>query len=192
MREYFDAVYDDDDVYDDDSDVADGATSDGTVDSATQPLRDGTNSRRGYRAYKNKKGIKTVRRKLESFHPHLNTMWDDLERSEPIKAGRAEQPQTISRAMKPFQLEGLAWMQAMEKTQWKGGLLGDEMGLGKTIQAVSLIMVRTQTYAALVLVCPDLIVLTSCIVRLSCQAAFAGPRPACRPDAVGQRDRQLH
>lgn len=42
--------------------------------------------------------------------------------------------------MKPFQLEGLAWMKEMEASEYKGGILGDEMGLGKTIQAVSLIM----------------------------------------------------
>ena len=42
--------------------------------------------------------------------------------------------------MKPFQLEGLAWMKQMEQSEYKGGVLGDEMGLGKTIQAVSLIM----------------------------------------------------
>ena len=67
-------------------------------------------------------------------------MWDDLEKMPVLKAGKAEQPKSISRQLKPFQLEGLAWMKAMEKTEWKGGLLGDEMGLGKTIQAVSLIM----------------------------------------------------
>lgn len=67
-------------------------------------------------------------------------MWQELENMPVLKAGKAPQPQTISRQLKPFQLEGLAWMMAMEKTEWKGGLLGDEMGLGKTIQAVSLIM----------------------------------------------------
>ncbi|TPX07141.1 uncharacterized protein E0L32_010942 [Thyridium curvatum] len=77
---------------------------------------------------------------LEEQHPVLRTLWIDLEALPIQKAGRANQPQTISRQLKPFQLEGLAWMMAMEKTAWKGGLLGDEMGLGKTIQAVSLIM----------------------------------------------------
>jgi len=67
-------------------------------------------------------------------------MWKDLEDMPVLKAGKADQPKSISRQLKPFQLEGLAWMRAMEKTAWKGGLLGDEMGLGKTIQAVSLIM----------------------------------------------------
>lgn len=80
------------------------------------------------------------KKKFEDFHPDLVTMWTDLEKMPALKAGKAKQPDTISRQLKPFQLEGLAWMVAMEKTKWKGGLLGDEMGLGKTIQAVSLIM----------------------------------------------------
>ena len=50
------------------------------------------------------------------------------------------QPNSITRKLKSFQLEGLDWMTKQEKSQWKGGLLGDEMGMGKTIQAVSLIM----------------------------------------------------
>lgn len=101
-------------------------------------------SRRGYGRYRNRKGARTVRGKLEEFHPQLLTMWDDLEKMPPMKAGKAKQPTNISRVLKPFQLEGLAWLTAMEvNTKWHGGLLGDEMGLGKTIQAVSLIMVRS-------------------------------------------------
>lgn len=84
--------------------------------------------------------LKRERRRLEANHPEIKTMWDDLEKMPVLKAGRAEQPHAISRRLKPFQLEGIAWMKAMEQLEWKGGLLGDEMGLGKTIQAVSLIM----------------------------------------------------
>jgi DNA repair protein RAD16 len=80
------------------------------------------------------------RSRLEAHHPELLTMWKDLENLPAIKTNRAPQPKNISRELKPFQLEGLSWMQAMEKTAWGGGLLGDEMGMGKTIQAVSLIM----------------------------------------------------
>ncbi|OAA56392.1 DNA repair protein RAD16 [Cordyceps fumosorosea ARSEF 2679] len=95
--------------------------------------------RRGYRRG-NKRRAVTERERLEAHHPELQTMWTDLEKMPVINAGRAEQPSTISRRLKPFQLEGLAWMKEMEKQEWRGGLLGDEMGLGKTIQAVSLIM----------------------------------------------------
>ncbi|KAI1422193.1 hypothetical protein F5Y12DRAFT_763775 [Xylaria sp. FL1777] len=80
------------------------------------------------------------RAKLEDKHPELQTMWRDLEDMPDLNAGTAQQPTTISLQLKPFQLQGLAWMKAMEQTPWRGGLLGDEMGLGKTIQAVSLIM----------------------------------------------------
>lgn len=95
-------------------------------------------ARRGFTAYQNRKKERTNRGKLEAQHPQLLTMWTKLEEMAPLKAGKAEQPKNISRLLKPFQLEGLAWMKAMEEqTEWKGGLLGDEMGLGKTIQAVS-------------------------------------------------------
>ncbi len=67
-------------------------------------------------------------------------MWETLAAMPVIPTIRASQPATITRQLKPFQLEGLHWMIEQENTQWKGGLLGDEMGMGKTIQAVSLIM----------------------------------------------------
>ncbi|KFA62893.1 hypothetical protein S40285_02262 [Stachybotrys chlorohalonatus IBT 40285] len=96
--------------------------------------------RRAYRAPVNSRRVQKERNRLESNHPEIATMWVDLEKMPILKAGKASQPERISRQLKPFQLEGLAWLMAMEKTEWKGGLLGDEMGLGKTIQAVSLIM----------------------------------------------------
>jgi DNA repair protein RAD16 len=80
------------------------------------------------------------RRKLETAHPEIVSMWDDLEKVPIIKLVAAPQPAAITRTLKSFQLEGLDWMIKQEKTHYKGGLLGDEMGMGKTIQAVSLIM----------------------------------------------------
>ncbi|KAG9235690.1 SNF2 family N-terminal domain-containing protein [Amylocarpus encephaloides] len=78
--------------------------------------------------------------RLETHHPELHTMWKDLEDLPKIGDVKIDQPANINRELKPFQLQGVAWMKAMEKTDWGGGLLGDEMGMGKTIQAVSLIM----------------------------------------------------
>jgi DNA repair protein RAD16 len=98
-----------------------------------------SNSRRMLRR-QGKRRLRKERDRLENHHPEIVTMWDNLEAMPVINAGRAPQPKTISRQLKQFQLEGLAWMMEMEKMEWKGGLLGDEMGLGKTIQAVSLIM----------------------------------------------------
>ena len=67
-------------------------------------------------------------------------MWEDLKAISPISPIEAKQPDSITRKLKSFQLQGLDWMIRQEKSKWKGGLLGDEMGMGKTIQAVSLIM----------------------------------------------------
>ncbi|KAM0523216.1 hypothetical protein ACHAPE_001710 [Trichoderma viride] len=103
-------------------------------------LRRIANQRRAYRPSRHKSRTAKERDRLEKHHPELVTMWTDLENKPAINAGKIDQPTSITRQLKPFQLEGVAWMKAMEKTEWKGGLLGDEMGLGKTIQAVSLIM----------------------------------------------------
>lgn len=80
------------------------------------------------------------RERAEQAHPKLLTMWKDLEKVPVLEVQRAEQPSSINRRLKPFQLEGLSWLTRQEKTAYRGGLLGDEMGMGKTIQAVSLIM----------------------------------------------------
>ncbi|KAK3359701.1 SNF2 family N-terminal domain-containing protein [Lasiosphaeria hispida] len=129
----------------DEADEADHAGDDEDQDGDEPDAQDtavqaAVRSRRGYRAYRSKKRVKGDRGRLEKHHPELKTMWSDLENMPVLKAGKADQPKSISRQLKPFQREGLAWMKQMEKMKWKGGLLGDEMGLGKTIQAVSLIM----------------------------------------------------
>jgi DNA repair protein RAD16 len=80
------------------------------------------------------------RQKLEKSHPEIKTMWNDLEKIPVLKPDPVAQPVSINRQLKSYQLEGVAWMIAQEKSHYKGGLLGDEMGMGKTIQAVSLIM----------------------------------------------------
>ncbi|GFF57814.1 hypothetical protein IFM51744_09341 [Aspergillus udagawae] len=40
------------------------------------------------------------------------------------------------------QRQGLVWMNELEKSRRRGGILADDMGLGKTVQALSLIVVR--------------------------------------------------
>lgn len=89
---------------------------------------------------KKKRRALKERGRLETQHPEIKTMWKDLKNEPPIQPVRGEQPEHISRKLKPFQLEGLDWMRKQERTHYKGGLLGDEMGMGKTIQACSLIM----------------------------------------------------
>lgn len=129
-------------IYSDESDF-DDSSDDGTH---PVPAIGGPQSRRAARhrinelAERHSSRAKVERARLEAHHPELHTMWQDLENLPKIGSAKIDQPVNINRELKPFQLEGVAWMKAMEKTDWGGGLLGDEMGMGKTIQAVSLIM----------------------------------------------------
>lgn len=118
---------------------ADSDSTDSEDEDQSRNVRRIANNRRGFRAG-NSKRLEKERGRLERHHPELATMWTTLEDMPSLNAGMIQQPQAISRQLKPFQLEGVAWMKKMEKTELKGGLLGDEMGLGKTIQAVTLIM----------------------------------------------------
>lgn len=127
-----DEVVSDDDGNDGDNEYGSDSPN-GQIRSTMQSRANHTGASRPSRAVRD-------RDRLEKHHPELLTMWADLEGLPAIKTIKAEQPKRILRMLKPFQLEGLSWMQAMEKTKWGGGLLGDEMGMGKTIQAVSLIM----------------------------------------------------
>ncbi|KAH8670378.1 SNF2 family N-terminal domain-containing protein [Tricladium varicosporioides] len=141
--EFFDGTSDSDPFSDEDATAATAAT-------ATSPAPLGNRrritsrsaARRRINLLENRSDRRgrLERQRLESHHPELHTMWTDLENLPKIGSVRIEQPTNITRELKPFQLEGVAWMKAMEKTDWGGGLLGDEMGMGKTIQAVSLIM----------------------------------------------------
>jgi DNA repair protein RAD16 len=109
-------------------------------DEVTRRVALAARDRRAFGRRTTARAVRTVRQRLESFHPELPNLWINLENEPPIIPIQAEQPPTIHRRMKGFQLEGLSWMKQMEASKYKGGILGDEMGLGKTIQAVSLIM----------------------------------------------------
>ena len=45
-------------------------------------------------------------------------------------------PQGLNATLRPYQLEGLSWLQTLRELD-VGGLLGDDMGLGKTLQTLS-------------------------------------------------------
>ncbi|TEA21991.1 DNA repair protein RAD16 [Colletotrichum sidae] len=122
-------------VSDDSQASSDGDSNDDLQAAIVRQSRD----RRAYRQGNRRRG-RFERDRLEHHHPEIKTMWDELEALPPIRPDKIAQPSQISRQLKPFQLAGVAWMIEMEKTDYRGGLLGDEMGLGKTIQAVSLIM----------------------------------------------------
>lgn len=66
----------------------------------------------------------------------------DLEdRIRAADALEATVPEGLNATLRPYQLEGLAWMRRL--TRWApGAILADEMGLGKTLQALALILER--------------------------------------------------
>ncbi len=52
-------------------------------------------------------------------------------------------PQGLQVQLRPYQLEGLAWLQYL-RAQGLGGILADDMGLGKTAQALAHILVEKE------------------------------------------------
>lgn len=48
----------------------------------------------------------------------------------------ASTPAGLQADLRPYQLEGLSWMQTLRELQ-SGGVLGDDMGLGKTLQSLA-------------------------------------------------------
>lgn len=51
----------------------------------------------------------------------------------------ASLPEELDSLLRPYQREGIAWMQSLVRRGMSGGILADDMGLGKTLQALSLI-----------------------------------------------------
>jgi DNA repair protein RAD16 len=137
---YYSTLPSDHDFSDDENRASEYYDSDGPLRDIPRAVRDAMRYRSRHAGARLRGRAERERSRLEAHHPELLTMWTDLEKLGAVRGVQASQPKNITRQLKPFQLEGLSWMQEMEKTDWGGGLLGDEMGMGKTIQAVSLIM----------------------------------------------------
>ncbi len=69
-------------------------------------------------------------------------------------------PKTLRAQLRPYQLEGLAWLQFLREYDL-GGILADDMGLGKTLQAIAHILVEK---AARRLTQPALIIAPTSVV----------------------------
>ena len=48
-------------------------------------------------------------------------------------------PEGLNATLRPYQLEGLSWMQSLRQLD-VGGILADDMGLGKTLQTLAHIL----------------------------------------------------
>ena len=60
------------------------------------------------------------------------------------KIERVESPSTLQAQLRPYQLEGVSWMQFLRKHSL-AGVLADEMGLGKTIQTITNILIEKES-----------------------------------------------
>jgi SNF2 family DNA or RNA helicase len=61
----------------------------------------------------------------------------------------------IKASLRPYQLSGFHWMQALDELGW-GGCLADDMGLGKTLQTISFLQFLKEKYpgSTQLVVCP--------------------------------------
>lgn len=61
----------------------------------------------------------------------------------------------IKASLRPYQLSGFHWLQALDELSW-GGCLADDMGLGKTLQTISFLQFLKEKYpgSTQLVVCP--------------------------------------
>jgi non-specific serine/threonine protein kinase len=64
-------------------------------------------------------------------------------RLQTLPAQRLKAPAGLQAKLRPYQLQGLAWMQALGELE-VGGVLADDMGLGKTLQTLAHILAEKQ------------------------------------------------
>ncbi|MCO8313350.1 DEAD/DEAH box helicase [Pseudomonas mandelii] len=69
-------------------------------------------------------------------------------------------PEGLNAVLRPYQLEGLNWMQTLRELE-VGGILGDDMGLGKTLQTLTHLLLEKQAGR---LDCPALAVMPTSLI----------------------------
>ncbi|MDR6767004.1 superfamily II DNA or RNA helicase [Acidovorax delafieldii] len=93
-------------------------------------------------------------------------------------------PQGLQVQLRPYQLEGLAWLQYL-RAQGLGGILADDMGLGKTAQALAHVLAEKEAGR---LTRPALVVLPTSLL-FNWQAEAARMAPSLRVLALHGADR---
>jgi len=93
-------------------------------------------------------------------------------------------PQGLQVQLRPYQLEGLAWLQYL-RAQGLGGILADDMGLGKTAQALAHVLTEKEVGR---LKRPALVVLPTSLL-FNWQAEAARMAPSLRVLALHGADR---
>ncbi|MXS20575.1 DEAD/DEAH box helicase [Pseudomonas oryzihabitans] len=105
--------------------------------------------------------------RLAELDERLPLEWEGGERlrsfAERLRSYAAEPvvlPDTLHAELRPYQREGVAWLQALRELD-VGGILADDMGLGKTLQTLAHILVEQ---AAGRLTAPALIVMPTSLI----------------------------
>jgi SNF2 family DNA or RNA helicase len=78
---------------------------------------------------------------LRTGTPELRALLDDLEMSGGIRPLAA--PAGFRAELRPYQQEGLGWLQFLRRHHL-GGILADDMGLGKTVQTLAHLLLEKQ------------------------------------------------
>ncbi len=115
----------------------------------------------------------------------LRAMWRRLQSAGPPPP--QQQPDGLGIQLRPYQLQGLAWLQYLAR-QSLGGILADDMGLGKTAQALAHLWVERQAGR---LTRPALVVApTSLMFNWAAEAARIAPglRVATLSDPAQRRE----
>ena len=103
---------------------------------------------------------------------------DFARRLRSFQARPATPPQGLRAELRPYQLEGLSWMQTLRELD-SGGVLADDMGLGKTLQSLAHVLLEKQAGR---LDTPALVVMpTSLIPNWLDEAERFAPICACWP-----------
>jgi SNF2 family DNA or RNA helicase len=89
---------------------------------------------------------KTVQQDIEARKRKLLD-YDNIE--------KAALSKEINATLRPYQLSGFHWLQALDELSW-GGCLADDMGLGKTLQTISFLQYLKEKYpgSTQLVVCP--------------------------------------
>ncbi|OWQ88539.1 hypothetical protein CDN99_16955 [Roseateles aquatilis] len=100
----------------------------------------------------------------------LRALWERLRQAGPPRV--PDHPEGLGITLRPYQLQGLAWLKYLQRQQL-GGILADDMGLGKTAQALAHLWTEKQAGG---LTAPALVVApTSLIFNWVKEAALVAP-----------------
>ncbi|MCF7202259.1 DEAD/DEAH box helicase [Pseudomonas oligotrophica] len=64
-------------------------------------------------------------------------------RLQALRDSRLAAPRGLAARLRPYQLQGVAWLQALREARC-GGILGDDMGLGKTLQSLAHLLIEKE------------------------------------------------